>query len=173
MDYLLIGEETKRLVFRKVLPSDYEAWLPFHQEPKSNQYWIGINKDPKIACQDQFNSIFHRYRNNTGGMNALIDKNTNSLIGLCGLMLQNVDGIKELEIGYSILPMYWGLGYASEAAKKCKEIAKQNKWASHLISIIQIDNIPSQRVAEKNGMHIEKTTVYHNNTVHIYRIELV
>jgi len=88
-------------------------------------------------------------------------------------MLQNVDGKKELEIGYSILPMYWGLGYAPEAAKKCKEIAKQNKWASHLISIIQIDNIASKRVAEKNGMHIEKTTVYHNNTVHIYRIDLV
>ncbi len=170
MNYLLENQESQRLYYRKVLPSDFTAWLPFHQEPKSTQYWEGLPKDPEIACKKQFQQIFHRYENALGGMNALISKNDNTLIGLCGLLVQEVDGERELEIGYSILPEYWRQGFAFEAAHKCKEYAFSKQLASHLISIIHIDNIPSQKVALKNEMLLEKTTSYKNNPVHIFRI---
>ncbi|MGB3151716.1 MAG: GNAT family N-acetyltransferase [Maribacter sp.] len=169
MKYLLGGEQSKRLSFRKVKPSDFLDWLPFHQEPKSTQFWDGLPKDPEIACKEQFKGIFHRYENNLGGMNALIFKEKTSLVGICGLLIQEVDGAQELEIGYSILPKYWRLGFATEAAQKCKEIAFKNKWSSSLISIIHVNNIPSQRVALNNGMQLEKTTEYKGNPVHIFR----
>lgn len=170
MDYLLAGEQTDRLTFRKVLPSDYEYWLPFHEEPLSSQYWEGIPTDPETACQQQFDAIFERYTNGTGGMNALICRKTDRLVGLCGLMIQEVDGTEALEIGYSILPEFWGKGYATEAAQKCKKVAFEKEWASQLISIIHIANTPSQKVAFKNGMELFKTTTYKNNPVHLYSI---
>lgn len=105
-------------------------------------------------------------------MNVLTLKTTGNLIGLCGLLIQTVGGIQELEIGYSVLPQYWYKGYATEAAKKCREFAFGNKLAESLISIIHIDNIPSQRVAIKNGMYLDKTTTYTNNQVHIFRVFL-
>ncbi|CAM3547443.1 GNAT family N-acetyltransferase [Zobellia roscoffensis] len=172
MDLLLEGEKTERLLFRKVLPSDFDTWLPFHEDKRSSEFWKGLPSDPKIACRQQFNRIFERYENDLGTMNALILKSTGDLIGLCGLLKQNVDNIEELEIGYSILPKYWKQGYASEAAKKCKMHARNNRLAPSLISIIHIDNIPSQRVAMNNGMHLEKTTTYHNNPVYIFRVLL-
>ncbi|MBU2973768.1 GNAT family N-acetyltransferase [Zobellia sp. B3R18] len=172
MDLLLEGKETQRLLFRKVIPSDFDLWLPFHEDKRSNQFWEGLPKDPKIACQQQFDRIFERYENNLGGMNALISKSTGEFIGLCGLLKQTVDSIEELEIGYSILPKYWRQGYASEAALACKKYAKHSQLADSLISIIQVDNIPSQKVALTNGMHLDKTTTYHNNTVHIFRVLL-
>ncbi len=103
-------------------------------------------------------------------MNALIHKETNDLVGMCGLLVQTVDRTEELEIGYSILPKYWRNGYAFEAARKCKEHAFSNNLADSLISIIHIDNLPSQKVALKNGMKLSKTTVYKNNPVHIFRV---
>lgn len=170
MKYLLAGEESNRLLFRALVASDYLAWLPFHEEPLSSQFWEGLPSDPETPCQQQFDSIFERYNYNMGGMNALICKETNRLVGLCGLLVQIVDGIKELEIGYSILPEHWGIGYATEAAKKCKEVAFYNMWASHLIAIIHVDNLPSKKVAVKTGMHLNRTTTYKNNPVDIYRI---
>jgi len=168
--YLLEGEKTKRLLFRKILLADFEAWLPFHQNPLSNLYWEGLPQDPKVACQEQFDWVFERYEKNLGGMNALVSTSTGTLIGLCGLLVQTVDGIQELEIGYSILPKYWKQGYATEAAKKCKVYAFSHKLSESLISIIHVDNIPSQKVALNTGMYLDKTTTYKENPVYIFRV---
>lgn len=171
MDYLLAGERTNRLSFRKVKPTDFKLWLPFHEEPLSSQYWDGLPKNPVTACQQQFDSIFERYENRRGGMNALICSETGDFIGLCGLLIQTVDSEEALEIGYSVLPNYWGRGFAAEAAQKCKEVAFQNDWAPHLISIIHIDNTPSKKVAVKIGMQWYRTTRYANNPVDVYRVD--
>ncbi len=170
--YLLEGEETERLYFKKVLPSDFDAWLPFHQDKRSSQYWSGLPQDPETACKQQFDGIFERYQKGTGGMNALIHKQTNELVGLCGLLLQKVDGEMLWEIGYSILPKYWRQGYAAEAAKACKAYAKQKQVTHQLISIISTANIPSIKVAEKNGMQLSKCTFYKGNKVGIYTVHL-
>lgn len=168
--YLLEGQSTERLLFRKVVPSDFEAWLPFHEEPLSSQYWEGLPSDPKTACQQQFDRIFERYAHNLGGMNALILKENSKMVGLCGLLVQSVDDMQELEIGYSILPQYWRQGLAFEAAKQCKVHAFSNNLVESLISIIHVDNVPSQKVAIKNGMKLDKTTIYNDNPVHIFRV---
>lgn len=171
-DYLLTGQETERLLFRKLEPADFDTWLTFHQNPLSTAFWEGLPEDPVLACQQWFEKAFHRYDNKLGGMNVLVDKKTNEFIGQCGLLMQTVDGIQELEIGYSILPKHWRKGYATEAAKKCKAFAQQHTLTSSLISIIHVANIPSQKVAIKNGMHLDKTTVYNENPSHIFRIAL-
>ena len=170
-NYVLFSEESERLLFKKVTHSDFENWLPFHQEPISSQYWSGLPKDPITACKEQFLRMFERYEENSGGMNALFSKKSNKLIGLAGILVQHLNNKEELEIGYSILPEYWRQGYAFEAAKKCKDVAFKNNWADSLISIIQVNNIPSQKTALKNGMDIDFTTTYKDNSVHIYRIK--
>jgi len=169
---LLEGQESERLLFRRVIPSDFEDWLPFYHNPKSTQYWEGLPENPVEACEQQFDRIFERYEKNLGGMNALVEKQNSTLVGLCGLLIQDVDSVQELEIGYSILPEYWLKGFAYEAANACKGFAQEKKFADSLISIIHKDNIPSQKVALKNGMYLDKTTIYKNNPVHIYRVEL-
>lgn len=167
---LLEGELSHRLIYRKLKKSDFEDWLPFYHNAQSTKYWKGLPQDPEVACKEQFDRIFERYENNLGGMNALVNTNTKKLVGMCGLLIQTVDGIQELEIGYSMLPEYRLKGYAFEAAHKCKVYAFENRLANSLISIIHTANIPSQKVALKNGMYLDKTTSYKNNPVHIYRV---
>lgn len=167
---LLDGHSTERLQFRKVIPSDFDLWLPFYEDPQSTQFWQGIPKDNKTACTQQFEWIFERYRRKLGGQNAMLRKEDNTLVGLCGLLLQEIDGKKEWEIGYSLLPEHRGYGYATEAATYCKDIAFKEHLADSLISIIQIDNEPSQKVAIKNGMTRGPQTTYKDNPVYIYRV---
>ena len=105
-----------------------------------------------------------------GGMNVLIDKGSGEFVGQCGLLVQNVDEQEELEVGYSLMPEFRGLGYALEAAQKCRDFAFQNQLADSLISIIHPDNIASQNVALKNGMKLSKQTIYSGMSVKVYRI---
>jgi len=170
MRYLLDNEETARLEFRRIESSDFNYWVPFFKEPKSFTHWKMELREPEVECADWYARQFYRHNSDLGGMNALIEKSSGDLIGHCGLLVQSVDDIMELEIAYSILPVFWNRGYASEAARKCRDIAFKRSYSPSLISIISLTNDPSARVALKNGMHIEKQTMYYDNPVNIFRI---
>lgn len=170
MNYLLEGQETTRLIFRKIREQDFSDWLKFFQDPNTSLHWIEEKETPEIVCKKWYQKQQWRYDNDKGGMNALIEKSNGRLIGHCGLLVQTVDGIPELEVGYSLLPEFWNKGYAFEAAHRCKEYAFQSNFSDSLISIISLTNLPSQKVALKNGMTIEKETLYHGNKVFIFRV---
>lgn len=170
MKYLLHGESTERLLFREIREDDFNDWLTFHANPVTSRYWISEKEDPQTTCRNWYTKQWNRYANDKGGMNAIVEKETGRLAGHAGLLVQYVDGTEELEIAYSFLPEFWGRGYATEAATRCKEIAFANKYATSLISIISLTNKPSENVARKLGMTIDKTTVYNNNDVNIFRI---
>ena len=74
------------------------------------------------------------------------------LIGQCGLTMQQWKDEEVLEIGYLFNKRYWHKGYATEAAKVCKRYAFEKLGADEVCSIIRDTNIPSQRVALRNGM---------------------
>ena len=157
MKYLLTGQETERLKFRKLQPDDFDTWLPMF---KANNIAKFLDLDLKASeselCTLWFDKAFHRHENDLGGMNVLIDKNTNRLVGQCGILVQTIEEVERLEIGYSLLPEFWGRGYASEAALKCKNYAFENNFSNVLMSMVHVENISSEKVALRNGMDFEK-----------------
>jgi len=168
MKYLLTGQETERLKFRLLRLDDFDSWLNLFKANNIAEY---LQLDPKLSetelCQKWFDKVFHRYDNDLGGMNGLIDKTTNQMVGQCGLLIQTIENVERLEIGYSILPEYWKKGFAIEAATKCKNHAFENDIADSLISMIHVDNLSSEKVALRNGMRFEKKI----NSFNIFRID--
>jgi RimJ/RimL family protein N-acetyltransferase len=158
MKYMLENEETERLKFRRILDTDFEEWTKLFDHPDSIRF-LGMQdlKTPQEMTQKWFDKMASRLQNDEGGLNVLIDKSTGRLVGQCGLLMQELDGEQRLEVGYAILPEFWGKGYASEASQKCRDYCFQNDFWPDLISIIHIENVGSQRVAKKNGMKIEKS----------------
>ncbi|MBS1558332.1 MAG: GNAT family N-acetyltransferase [Bacteroidetes bacterium] len=170
MKYLLDGQQSERLLFRKIQEPDFDQWLAFFKDPRTSIHWVEARKSPEEECKRWYEKQFWRYENELGGMNALIEKTSGKLVGHSGLLVQTIDGAEELEIGYSLLPEFWNKGFALEAAKKCRDIAFRNTWAVSQISIISETNLPSQKVAVKNGMKKDVKTVYKENKVDIFRI---
>ena len=101
-----------------------------------------------------------RERNGLPSQFALLDRPDERLIGYCGFFAQVVDDVEELEIGYRLHPDYWGQGLATEAARAVRDHGFNELHLPRLISLIHPDNAASRRVAEKNGMSLEKKTVF-------------
>ncbi|WP_235016298.1 GNAT family N-acetyltransferase [Aquimarina sp. AU474] len=159
MKYLLTGQETERLKFRLLEQKDFEEWTKLFKEKNvANFLKLDTALSPTQLCQAWFDKAFYRYENELGGMNVLIDKATNKFIGQCGLLVQTIDDVERLEVGYSILPEFWSQGYAYEAASKCKNYAFEHNFSDSLISVVHINNIGSEKVARKNGMTFERMT---------------
>ena len=97
-------------------------------------------------------------------------KETDEMIGQCGLTMQpwkdeTVLEIGYLEIGYLFERRYWPQGYAIEAAKACKDYAFSLLNASEVCSIIRDTNTASQNVTIRNGMVLaDKWTQHYRGT---------
>ncbi|KQT16906.1 hypothetical protein ASG31_11075 [Chryseobacterium sp. Leaf404] len=172
MRYLLTHLQTSRLHFRKLQPSDFEIWLELFKDQHTVKI-LGMHafRTPEERCEKWFEWTFHRYENNLGGQNVLILKETDQLIGQCGLLVREVENEFELEIAYSILPQFRRQGFAIEAAKKCRDFAFENDFHNRLISIIHPENLDSKNVALKNGMTFKKQIEYSGNTMDWFQIE--
>ena len=129
--------ETERLIIREMLQSDFDGSA---FSPEEAQNWL--------------NRHFKRYAEYGFGLWAVVLKETNEMIGQCGLTLQGWRDKEMLEIGYLFQKAYWHKGYAAEAAIACKEYAFNVLNASTVYSIVRDTNTASQKVAVRNGMKI-------------------
>ena len=102
-----------------------------------------------------------RYEEYGFGLWAVILKETDEMIGQCGLTMQDWDGRQVLEIGYLFQKAYWHQGYAVVAAAACKDYAFETLQADEVFSIIRDNNIPSQKVAMRNGMSVRGKFIKH------------
>ena len=112
------------------------------------------------------------YQRDGFGLWAMTLRNDRRVIGDCGLILQEVDGLIETEIGYHLRRDRQGQGLAAEATRACRAFAFQNLGKRTVISLIRPENIPSQRVAERNGMTIEKETLFKGLPHLVYRVAI-
>ena len=70
--------------------------------------------------------------------------------------MQIIDGEIKPEIGYHINKKYQRRGYATEAARKCRDYIFQNTPFNIIYSYMKYTNIGSYSVAIKNGMKLIK-----------------
>jgi len=111
-----------------------------------------------------------RYQRDGHGLWAMVLKSSGEMIGDCGLVRQQIDGVQEVEIGYHVRRDLWGQGLASEAACACRDYGFSHLPVDRLISLIRPENLSSRRVAVKNGMHLWKETLRMGFLHYVYRV---
>ncbi|AGL19659.1 GNAT family N-acetyltransferase [Actinoplanes sp. N902-109] len=145
---------TPRLRFREMTDADLDELtallgdpgvMRFYPRPRTRaeaQQWIDWNK--------------RNYAEHGFGLWVLELTATGEFAGDCGLTYQHPDGVRELEIGYHLRTALQGQGLATEAAVAVRDHARTVLRAPRLTAIINPANIPSQRVAGKIGLTLEK-----------------
>src|SRR5262249_41447090 len=88
-------------------------------------------------------------------------RETKGLIGYCGVAMLEVQGRLEPEVAYGFRPTVWGRGYGTEAARASMEYGFRELGLKRVISMIRPENVPSRRVAERNGLTLERTFQWH------------
>lgn len=128
-----------------------------------------------IEVQEWLDRQISRYQKWGFGLWAVILKETDEMIGQCGLTMQPWKEAKVMEIGYLFNRHHWRKGYATEAAKACKKYAFESLKTDEVCSIIRDTNIPSQKVAIRNGMTIKDSWTKHYRGIdmphHLYSVQ--
>lgn len=157
--------ETNRLVLRRLEKSDFTAWSAVLRDPQvMYAYEHGFSEDEVRQWIDRQQERYAQYG---FGLWAAIEKASGELIGDCGITMQDWCGRDVPEIGYHLRRDMWHQGFAIEAAIACKEYAFTVLGFREIYSIIRENNLPSQRVALRNGMSVRGSF-----TKHYYGIDM-
>lgn len=151
--------ETERLYLREMNQADYDSLCKILQDEDTMYAYEGAFSDNEV--QEWLDRQLSRYQKWNFGLWAVILKETDEMIGQCGLTMQPWKETEVLEIGYLFNRAYWHKGYATEAAKACKMYAFETLEADEVCSIIRNTNIASQNVAVRNGMTMADTWTKH------------
>lgn len=142
--------ETERLYLREMNQSDFKSLCKILQDEETMYAYEGAFRADE--AQEWMDRQIFRYKKWNFGLWAVILKDTDEMIGQCGLTMQQWKEEEVLEIGYLLQRKYWHKGYATEAAKACKHYAFEVLNANEVCSIIRDTNIASQKVAIRNRM---------------------
>lgn len=145
--------ETERLLLQNWSVADFHPFKAIATNPKVMQY-IGTGEpwaDERI--QQFIEKNITLYENYRFCFWALMDKETQTLIGICGLSPLSSH---EMEIGWWLVPEHWGKGLATEIAQAVMAYGFEQLNLPRIVAIAQPPNHRSIRVMEKLGMHFEK-----------------
>ncbi|MDP2541312.1 GNAT family N-acetyltransferase [Tenacibaculum discolor] len=82
----------------------------------------------------------------------ILNEDTNEFLGLAKLKITEANTTKA-ELGYMLLPEYWGKGIASSVGRRLIEIGKKQNSLKRIFAIIDPKNIPSRKVLTNNGFY--------------------
>jgi len=159
---------TDRLRLREMISEDLDFIATMLADPEVMRFYPKTY-DREEAAQWLDRQLI-RYNENGHGLWLVENRETGQPMGQTGVILQQVEGQPLIEVGYLIHKPFWKQGYAIEAANACKEYAFDQLGADCVHSLIRPANIPSQRVALRNGMKPLRLVSFHNLETLLYGV---
>lgn len=143
--------ETKRINLRKFTISDGE----FIFRLLNSKGWlknignrnISLREDAEKYITDK---LIPPYERSGFGFYLMELKKTGEPAGMCGLVKR--EGLRDVDIGFALLPEYEGRGYAHEAALEVMGLAREVLKLDALAAITVPQNKGSIKLLEKLGM---------------------
>lgn len=140
---------TERLVLRGWRAEDFEPYARFMADPDVTRHLGSGEPMSRADAWRNMAMLLGHWQLRGYGMWAVERRSDGAFIGRVGL--HNPEGWPGLEVGWTLGKEYWGQGYAIEAAQTALDYAFITQPVARMISVIQVDNVSSQKVAQRLG----------------------
>ena len=163
---------TERLRLRPLTLGDLDALHAIQSDPEHMRFYPHpFSLEESRAWIEGMRQRYERDGYGLLGVEALA---TGEFLGNVGPVRQSVDGVDEVELGWSVSPRRARQGIATEAAAACRDWVFAATGFDRVISLILPENLPSRGVAARLGMTVWKDVVWGTlmpRLHHVYRLE--
>lgn len=147
--------ETDRLILRELVPSDDTGMFELDSDALVHQYLGGNTIERIEQAREVIGLIRQQYCDNGIGRWAMIEKASGDFVGWSGLKFireYENNHINFYDVGYRLIPRYWGKGYATESAKAAICYGFEKLGATEIFGSVNVGNKQSRKVLEKCGL---------------------
>ena len=145
--------ETERLLLREFDEADVVPFYLMGSDPAVLRYTgdpAGGLKSMQQALEVLRSRPLADYRKYGYGRWACVLKANAEVIGFAGL--KYLPDLREVDIGYRLLPAYWGRGLATEASRAVLDYGRTRLDLERVIGLVDPANVASVRILEKLGL---------------------
>ena len=103
---------TGRLVLNRIRADELPDYRAFYQDEKATATLGGVRSEERV--RKWLDWQLQPWREHAFGWWTMRDRTTGAFVGRGGIQWAEVDGRNEVELGYGLLPGYWGLGQSPE-----------------------------------------------------------
>lgn len=148
--------ETPRLLMREFALSDAQAVYEFSSDPEVCR-WTGDELICTLADAENIirNTWLAEYKKYGYARYALIHKADDKVIGFSGIKFE--PSLNAPDIGYRMLPQYWGKGLGLEAAQATLDYAYKVLKLEKVVAEAVVENVASNRILQKIGLKLVDT----------------
>jgi len=167
--------ETERLILREILSSDAEALFELDSDPLVHRY-LGNKPIKSIeAAQKAIANIRAQYLNQGIGRWAVIEKSSGDFMGWSGLKLNFEKTMNKhsnfYDIGYRLMPRFWGKGYATESAIAAMDYGFNILNIETIVGLADVENLASNAILKKIGLKYIEDFPYEKVRVSWYELK--
>lgn len=164
---------TDRMYLREFTLADADAVFEFNSEPEVTRYTgdadaVKTRQDAEKIISEIWLKEYQQYGY---GRWAIVLKETDRVIGFCGF--KYIESLAMPDLGYRLLPDYWGVGLATEIAQATLAYGKRVMALENAFADAMPDNIASNKILEKLGFTFSQQVVEHDQLYNRYLINLM
>lgn len=157
---------TARLQARRLAPSDLDDLIPLHLDPDVSRFLGGV-RSPEATALYLGRNLAHWDEH---GFGLWVFRSPDGVfVARAGLRFVMVEGVRELEIAYTLAKPAWGQGLATEVARALVDIYSARPPAPSLVGIVDRGHRASENVLAKCGFAFEREAPYDGLICGIFR----
>ncbi len=163
--------ETPRLIIRPWTVDDVSHYQAMSKDVGYNCfsppgiYLVKNNDEATLKIKDRIN-LFEKSRI---GKFLIFEKSSGDFVGTSGGDFFELDGKREVEIGYRLMLTHWGKGYATEAAQAVVDYFLNKLELSSVYGFALYQNQQSLKILEKVGFTYLKDFIWTNLPNKLYQ----
>jgi RimJ/RimL family protein N-acetyltransferase len=158
---------TERLRAERLTDAHLPDVIRMNTDPDVMTYLGGV-RDAAWSAEYMERNLRH-WDQHGFGLWMLRERAGSEIIGRAVLRYLPVDGVDEIEVGYALLPDYWGRGLATEVTARCLGIARDDMRLKEIVAITMPTNVASQRVPIKNGLTYDRDVLHDGTMWRLFR----
>src|SRR5438477_10627791 len=114
--FLLPDHQTERLLLTRPQPADFGDLVRMYHDPQVMATLGGLVGAEEIARRIRL--LMSNWEDDGFGLWIARDARTGDFVGRGGLRRLTLEGKVEVEVGYALMPEFWGRGLATELARE-------------------------------------------------------
>ena len=158
---------TDRLVAEQLTMLHLPDLRCMDQDPQFMAYLGGIRDS--AGTEQYLETNLAHWAQHGFGLWVLRERQSRMLVGRAVVRRISIGDTSEVEIGYGLLPAFWGRGLGREIARACVQIGLQRLGSASVIALAAPGNTASHRVLHRVGPQREREIVHQQLPMLLFR----